>query len=105
MKSAAPINVMFAASASAFVAGGFAVVFVPALAFFYLVSGNRPMEVGSEYGMMLAVVAPLCCTVAGFILGALMASLANMLAEPSFRPLVVKEERLETYPGAATDAA
>ena len=105
MKSTGPINVMFAASVSAALVGGLAVLFVPALAFFYLVGNNSLVGGGTEFGMVLAVVTPLCCATAGFMLGALMASIANMLAEPSFRPAVVKEKAMEAYAGAAIDAA
>jgi hypothetical protein len=105
MKSTGPINVMFAASASAATLGVLAVLFVPALAFFYLVGNNRPLDGTTEYGMILAVVTPFCCAAAGFILGALMASIANMLAAPSFRPAVVRERTMEAYAGAAIDAA
>jgi len=105
MKSTGPINVMFAASVSAALVGGLAVLVVPALAFFYLVGNNSLVDKGTESGMVLAVVTPLCCAAAGFMLGALMASIANMLAEPSFRPAVVREKAMETYAGAAIDAA
>ena len=64
MKSTGPINVVFAASASAVTLGGLAVLFVPALAFFYLVGANRPVNGATEYGMILAVVTPFCCAAA-----------------------------------------
>jgi hypothetical protein len=105
MKSTGAINVMFAASVSGALVGGLAVLFVPALAFFYLVGNTRLTDGGTEFSMILAVVTPFCCAAAGFMLGALMASIANMLAEPSFRPAVVRERALEVYAGSAIDAA
>jgi hypothetical protein len=105
MKSTGPINVMFAASVSAALVGGLAVLFVPTLAFFYLAGNNRPTDGGTEFGMILAVATPFCCAAAGFMLGAIMASIANMLAEPSFRPVVVRERAMEAYAGSAIDAA
>lgn len=106
MRSTGPINVMFAASVSAAVAGTFAVCLVPALAFLCLMTGSPPADGSTEYGMTLAVVTPLCCAVAGFILGGSMASIANTLVKPSFRPAaVVKEKSLETYAGSVIDAA
>jgi hypothetical protein len=105
MKSTGPINVMFAASVSGALVGGLAVLFVPALAFFYLVGSTRLADGGAEFSMTLAVATPFCCAAAGFMLGALMASIANMLAEPSFRPAVVRERAMEAYAGSAIDAA
>jgi|SRR5215467_7824998 len=105
MKSTGPINVMFAASVSAVLVGGLAVLFVPALAFFYLVGNNSLVNGGTEFSMVLAVVTPLCCAAAGFMLGGLMASIANMLAEPSVRPAVVREKAMKAYAGTAIDAA
>jgi hypothetical protein len=90
VKTTGPINVLFAAMVSAAIYGAVAAVSIPAISFFLLASSNGPGDLMTERGMVVAVIAPAGCGAAGFLLGALMASIANLLVAPA-RPRIVEE--------------
>ena len=90
VKTTGPINVLFAAMVSAAIYGAVAAVCIPMISFFVLASTSGPGDLMTERGMVIAVIAPALCALLGFMLGAGMATVANLVAAPA-RPRVVEE--------------
>ena len=106
MKTAKPISVILAATVSAVLYGATATIFVPCLAFLYLLTGaNPPMETSSELGMTFALAAPLVFATLGFACGLVMAFMFNLFVNTERRREAVRQERLRVRAAALTDAA
>jgi hypothetical protein len=97
MKETKPISVFLVATVTAALHGAVAVVFVPVLSFLMLLWGSAPAQLSSTItaagdGMVFAVIAPLGCTVFGFIAGAFAALTHNVFAKEQPRQMVVVRE-------------
>jgi hypothetical protein len=104
VRKTGPINVLFAAMVSAAIYGAVAAVCIPAISFFVLASTSGPGDPTTERGMIVAVIAPAFCAALGFILGALMATVANLVVAPAQPRVVAKEQReraAEAYSASA----
>jgi hypothetical protein len=106
MKNARPVSVMLVATVSAAVHGAIAVLVVPMLSFLYLISSTATGQSGSsaEFGMTIAVLAPLLWAAVGFGMGALMSTLFNLFVNQEAKPRVAVEEARE-FGAAVGDAA
>src|SRR5262245_61305288 len=95
MKNARPVSVMLVATISGAVHGAIAVLVVPMLSFLYLVGNSASAQSGriAEFGMTVAVLAPLAWAAVGFGMGALMSFMFNLFVNQENRkPRVVVEE-------------
>lgn len=93
MRRVKMINVLLVASVSAVLHGAMAVLFVPAMALFFLAqhasSGqlNNPI---TENAMVLAVIAPVAWAAVGFAAGAFMGFVWNTFAGAPIKPQIVR---------------
>jgi len=96
MRSAKPINAIMAATVSAIIFGGFAVLGAPILSFLFLLTKSSSATFGADAfdgWMGLAVLAPLASGVLGFISGWLMASTFNLFVTQPIKPQPAIEPR------------
>jgi hypothetical protein len=108
MRSIKPINVLTVALVSAAVYGGGAMVCVPILSFLFVLTTTAGPAVtdlsSSDTWMTIAVLAPLFCTLIGFILGTFMALLFNLFARQA-QPKPISEPVPRVRAASVSDAA
>ena len=102
MRNTRIMNVVITGGVSAALHGAMAVLFVPAMAALFLahrsVGVYAPDAGTTDTSMLLAVAAPLCWTVLGFIFGAAMAFIYSLYsAEAAVQVKVTEEEMVEAY--------
>lgn len=108
MRNAKPISVPMVAIVTAALYAGFAVLFVPALSFLFLLVTNGaagPDTPSSDSWMTIAVLSPLACGVLGFILGAFMASMFNLFVKQGVKSRSAKEAVQAVPVGSIGEAA
>jgi hypothetical protein len=109
MRNTRIMNVLITAGVSAALHGAMAVLFVPTMAALFLahrsVGVYAPDAATTDTVMLLAVAAPICWTVLGFIFGAAMAFIYSLYtAEAAVKVKATEDQTLEAY-AASSQAA